>query len=615
MTTRSFFSSLGISTTSSRWIQFSSICTSSISLLTKCPVQMTQQQQPLFLLKSITDYNHMKQFLGHIITNNIAIDEFSLMKLIDLSFSSSGSDVSAHLFTQFQDFINSEICTSMIRSFTHSNKHFLSIFVYIMMHKYGYVPDSSTFPAVLKSTAQVCRRRFGKSVHAYIFQTGFNSDVFTNTALVHMYATCTSIGEARRLFDEMPVKNSVSWNALITGYTHNRKFREAISTFREMQISGFEPGEVTMVGVLSACGHLGALNQGKWIHDYIVQKRLRLNVFVGTALIDMYAKCGVVDEAEKVFGAMRVKNVYTWNVLISGFTMNGQGEAALQAFSRMVMENFKPDGVTLLAVLCACCRQGLIKEGRRYFVSMEKEYGLRPGIEHYGCMVDLLGRAGFLNEAQELIRTMPYKPDPVVWRALLGACRIHGSTQLGEVAIRNLLGLEPNNGENYVLLSNLYARGHRWTKVGEVRDMMNRKGIRKIPGCSSIEVDDAVYEFVVSNSLDVELGEVYNMLADMKNEMKLAGYVAETEMVSYDIEEEEKENSLMYHSEKLALAFGLLKTSSDSTIRIVKNLRICKDCHGFCKIVSKIYKRNIVVRDRNLFHHFAGGLCSCKDYW
>ncbi|KAA8542505.1 hypothetical protein F0562_023657 [Nyssa sinensis] len=539
-------------------------------------------------------------------------DEFTLK----LHSHESNSRSSALLFTQFHEFIDSELCHTILRCYTHLNKHLLTVFVYTQMSKIGILPDSSIFPAVLKSVAQLCRRDLGQSIHCCVIKMGFGSDIYSSTALVHMYCTCLLCGDARQLFDEMPERNAVSWNALITGYTHNRRFREAIDVFREMQAAGAEPGEVTTVGVLSACAHLGALNQGKWVHDYITRNRLRLNVFVGTALIDMYAKCGLVDEAEKVFWAMRVKNVYTWNVLISGYAMNGQGEAALQAFSRMVMENFRPDEVTFLGVLCACCHQGLVKEGRWHFLSMKEEFRLQPMIEHYSCMVDLLGRAGFLDEAQEVIRTMNMKPDPIIWRALLGACRIHGHTQLGEFAIRNLLELEPKNGENYVLLSNLYARDRNWVKVGQVREMMNRTGIHKVPGCSSIEIGSVVYEFVVSDITEPGgYEEVYKLLAVIKRQLEVAGYSADTNIVLYDLEEEEKEQTLIYHSEKLALAFGLLKTSSDTTLIIVKNLRICQDCHQFFKLISMIYRRKITVRDRHRFHHFSGGVCSCKDYW
>ena len=557
----------------------------------------------------------MDQMLRQLI-NNEPIDHFNFMKVIDFSVSSHGFAASAHLFTQFDGLIDSNLCNSVIKCYTGSNKHLHSVFVYNQMWRNGIFPDSSTFPTVLKSVAQLCRQELGKAIHCCIIQMGLDSNVYISTALVNMYGLCSSVNDARQVFDEMPERNIVSWNALITGYNHNRMFREVMDVFREMQIAGAKPVEVTMVGVLMACAHLGALNQGRWIDEYMDQNRLRLNVFVGTALIDMYAKCGVVDEAEKIFKAMRVKNIYTWNVLISGYAMNGRGESALQAFSGMIMmEKFKPDEVTFLGVLCACCHQGLVNEGRMYFTSMKDKFGLRPKIEHYGCMVDLLGRAGFLDEALQLIQSMSMKPDPIIWRELLGACRIHGNIQLGEFAKEKLLELEPNNGENYLLLANLYARHRRWDRVEKVREMMDHRRIRKVPGCSSIEIDHMVYEFVVTNGMKPGFEDIYELLADMNKKLKLAGYVADTGMASYDIEEEEKEDSLMYHSEKLALAFGLLKSPSGLTLRIVKNLRICQDCHGFFKVVSKVYERDISVRDRNRFHHFVGGVCSCNDYW
>lgn len=580
----------------------------------QCPPQIPESKHSHFE-NSIPNHAHAYQTPTQTIMNNPPFCHLRLMKLINSSLSSQGFAASASLSSRFCGFLNSELCNYMIKCYTDSRKHLHSVFVYTQMRKYDISPDASTFPSLLKSVAQLCRQRLGKAIHGSTIRMGFDSNVYVSTALVNMYGLCSSVGDARRVFDEMADRNIVSWNALITCYNHNREFRKVLDVFREMQIAGAKPVEVTMVGILLACAHLGALNQGRWIDDYIFRNGLRLNVFVGTALIDMYAKCGVVDKAERIFKVMRVKNVYTWNVFISGFAMNGRGESALHAFSRMVMEKFEPDEVTFLGVLCACCHQGLIDEGRRYFRSMKEEFGLHPRIEHYGCMVDLLGRAGLLDEAQELIQTMSLKPDPIIWRELLAACRIHGNTELGEFAIKKLLELEPDNGENYVLLANLYARDQKWDKAREVREMMDCRGVRKVPGCSSIEIDDVVYEFLVSNEIRPGYEEVYKLLAGINKRLKLAGYVAETGMALYDIEEEEKEHSLMHHSEKLALAFGLLNSPSGTTIRIVKNLRICQDCHGFFKVVSKIYGREISVRDRNRFHHFVGGVCSCKDYW
>lgn len=542
------------------------------------------------------------------------IDQFSLMKLIDSSIASNEFAPTPLLFHEFSRSIDVNFCNTLIRRYTDSKNHSRAVFVYTQMRKLNILPDSSTFPSVLKSVSQLCCGEVGKSIHCNAIQLGFTSDVYTNTALVYMYGICGQPADAHQLFDEIPERNVVTWNSLITSYTHNRMFREAIDVFREMLASGVKPGEVTMVGVLSACSHLGTLNQGRWIHDYIVKNRLRVNVYVGTALIDMYAKCGDIDEAIKVFETMGLKNIYTWNVLISAYAMNGQGEAALQTFDRMIVEDLKPDHVTFLGVLCACCHQGFVEEGRRLFSSMINQFGLQPKIVHYGCMIDLLGRGGFLDEAMEIIHSMKLKPDAIIWRTLLGACRFLGREELGEFAFCKLLELEPTNGENYVLISNAHTQKKKWTEVGEVRELMDSGGIKKIPGCSSIEIENAVYEFKASDPLKTGNEEIHKMLQDMKNQLKLAGYVPETEIALYDINEEEKEHNLIYHSEKLALAFGLLH-SSDPTLRIMKNLRICQDCHQFFKLASAVYKRNIVVRDIKRFHHFTGGLCSCKDYW
>ncbi|OWM65252.1 pentatricopeptide repeat-containing protein At4g21065-like [Punica granatum] len=547
--------------------------------------------------------------------NGDRITKDYVTKLVGRSIPADWSRPRAPVFAHCVEFIDVELCNSVIRHYADQKRHWHSLFVFTQMHMVGIRPNSSTFPAVLKSISRVCLREICNSIHAFVTKMGFERDVYVSSSLLNAYSVCSSAKDARKVFDAMPERNSVSWNALITSCTHNRKFIEAIDVFREMQACGVPPTAVTMVGILSACAHLGALRQGRWIHEYINCSSLNLNVFLGTALIDMYAKCGVVKEMEEVFDAMKVRNVYTWNVLISGFGMNGCGNAALNAFDRMVKEKFRPDGLTFLGVLCACCHEGLVDSGRRYFSSMTEKFRIHPWIEHYGCMVDLLSRAGLLVEALDLIENMKLRPDPIIWRALLGGCRIHGNTEMGEYAIRKLLAIEPGNAENYVLLSKLFAQDRRWADMEDLRSMMNRKAIRKVPGCSLIEVKGKVHEFMAADSVIANCHELYSFLADINEELKRAGYVAKIELVSYDLEEEEKEHALTFHSEKLALAFGLLKSPLGSTIRIVKNLRVCQDCHGFFKLVSLVYKREISLRDRNRFHHFVEGACSCKDYW
>ncbi|CAM8888340.1 unnamed protein product [Rhodiola kirilowii] len=550
-------------------------------------------------------------------SNSVVIapsDVPSLIKLVDNHVFENGFSSTSSLFSAFSSSVDVFMCNMVIRSFTQMGKHLHSIFVFTQMRKNCISPDNLTYPTILKSVVQLCDPVTGRCVHCCVLKTGLASDVFIGTGLVHFYSVCWSVVDAEKVFNEMPVKNSVTWNALVSGLTHRRMFGEALDVFREMMKEGVEPGEVTMVSVLSACAHLGALEQGKWVHDYISRNGLIMNVYVGAALMDMYAKNGVVDEAEVVFRNLTVKNIYTWNNLIWGYAMNGQGEDAMRALGRMVTEGYKPDSVTFLAVLSACAHQGLVSDGRKIFKNMQVDFGLRPNVKHYASMVDLLGRGGFINEARSLIQTMHLKPDAAIWRAFLGACRIHKNAPLTELAIKKLLQIEPNKPENYVLLANLFYSTKRWAEVGEVWTLMDSRGIKKVPGCSSIEVNNVVYEFVVSGKLEKEHTEIYNEARNLKKRLKTAGYLVDTEKVSFDVEEEEKEGSLVFHSEKLALAFGLLK-SPDSTLRIRKNLRVCRDCHIFFKFASLVYDRKITLRDRTRFHQFSRGHCSCNDFW
>ncbi|CAN6477349.1 unnamed protein product [Victoria cruziana] len=572
-------------------------------------------QRLLNLLNSCTNFELMKRLHCQMITSGLSYTIPTSVKLIEISSSLSRIDYAGLVFREVEN-PDAHLFNSMIRANSHLNFHEEAILAYIGMQKKSIPPDHYTFPILLKSCAQLSSLELGMSIHGAILKLGLDSNVFTDTALVYLYCCCKCLDSARQVFDKMPERNSVSWNAMITGYTHNRRFMEALDLFSRMCVRKIGVSEVTVVSALSACAHLGALNQGKWVHSFIKQNRIKLNVFVGTALIDMYGKCGSIAESEEVFRRMERKNIYTWNAMISGLAMNGHGEAAVELFSRMLEENVEPDGVTFLGLLCACCHQGLVHEGKEFMIRMKTEFALRPNIEHYGCMVDLLGRAGALDEAMELINSMPIKPDAAIWRALLAACRVHGNMELSELAIGNLLELEPNKGENYILLANLHVRSRKWDKVADVRKMMAERRINKVPGCSSIEVDDVIYEFTVGDKVDgVEWDEIHSMLGEMSREVRLVGHVVDTELVSYDIEEEEKESSLVYHSEKVAIAFGLLRTPPGTVIRIVKNLRVCNDCHSSIKLYSRIYDRDITVRDRNRFHHFSGGICSCRDYW
>lgn len=436
------------------------------------------------------------------------------------------------------------------------------------------------------------------------------------STMISGYAKVGNLEEARRLFDSMPERNVVSWNAMIAGYAQNEKYSDAVELFRQMQQVGrLAPNDVTLVSVLSACAHLGALDLGKWIDWFIRRKGMELGLFLGNALADMYAKCGCITEARRVFDKMQERDVISWSIIITGLAMNGHADEAFECFDRMIKQGEKPNDITFMGLLTACTHVGLVEKGLEYFDMMDQTYGIVPKIEHYGCVVDLLSRAGRLDEAEKLINLMPVKPNVIVWGALLGGCRIYKDVERGEQVVHRILELESDHSGSYVYLANIYASMGRLDDAAKCRLRMRDNGVMKMPGCSWLEVDNVVYEFFMGELSHPQSDKIYSMIRELRWKMKLAGYKPKTDLVVHNIDEEEKEDALSVHSEKLAIAFGLISTSEGTTIRIVKNLRVCNDCHDATKIISKIVNREIIVRDRSRFHHFRDGRCSCNDYW
>jgi pentatricopeptide repeat protein len=479
-------------------------------------------------------------------------------------------------------------------------------------------PDTHTYPPLLQACARLLSLRDGERIHAEAAKNGFDTLVFVKNSLVHLYGVCGLFESAHRVFDEIPVRerNLVSWNSMLNGFAANGRPNEVLTVFREMMGVDFTPDGFSMVSVLTACAEIGALALGRRVHVYLAKVGLVGNSHVGNALIDLYAKCGGVDDARRVFEEMGLgRTVVSWTSLIVGLAVNGFGKEALELFSVMEREKLVPTEITMVGVLYACSHCGLVDDGFMYFDRMKEEYGITPRIEHLGCMVDLLGRAGKVEEAYDYIVTMPLESNAVVWRTLLGACAMHKKLELGEAAWVRLVELDPGHSGDYVLLSNLYAAVGRWADVHVLRKTMVKDGVRKNPGRSLVELRNSVYEFVMGDRSHPESEQIYKMLAQIAERLRREGHIPRTSNVLADIEDEEKETALNYHSERLAIAFALLKSLPGTPIRIVKNLRVCGDCHMVIKLISKIYDREIIVRDRSRFHHFKGGSCSCKDYW
>lgn len=448
-----------------------------------------------------------------------------------------------------------------------------------------------------------------------LFECMPDKNIGSWNAMISGFAKCGMIEEARKLFNEMDKRDEISWSAIIDGYIKGGYYKEALEVFNEMQREDIRPRKFILSSVLAACANVGALDQGRWIHTYVKRNSMRMDAVLGTALVDLYAKCGRLDMAWEVFEKMIEKEVYTWNAMIGGLAMHGRAEDAIGLFSKMQREKLKPNEITFVGVLNACAHSGMVDEGLAILDSMKNVYGIEPEMEHYGCVVDLLGRAGLLKEAEELISSMPMEPNAAVLGALMGACRIHGHVELGERVGKVLLELEPKNSGRYALLSNIYAKAGRWDDVEKVRRLMKERGIKTTAGSSMIDVGGIVHRFKMADSSHPQKKEIYLMLDRIFERLHMEGYSPKTSQVLFDIKEEEKETTLRYHSEKLAIAFGLLSTEPGTAIRIVNNLRVCDDCHSATKLISEVYNREIIVRDRVRYHHFKNGKCSCKDYW
>lgn len=338
-------------------------------------------------------------------------------------------------------------------------------------------------------------------------------------------------------------------------------------------------------------------------------------MYVGTSVVDMYCKCGRVEMARKAFNRMKERNILSWSAMVAGYGMHGRGHEALEVFYEMTRSGVKPNHITFVAVLAACSHAGLLDDGRHWFHAMKKEFGIDPGVEHYGCIVDLLGRAGCLDEAYGLIKEMTIKPDFVVWGALLSACRIHKNVELGEISANKLFELDPKNCGYYVLLSNIYADAGRWDNAQKMRVLMKNRRLVKPPGYSLVELKGRTHVFLVGDKKHPQHRQIYIYLEKLTVRMQEAGYVPDTGSVLHDVEQEEKESVLRVHSEKLAVAFAIINTAPGTTVQVIKNLRVCGDCHQAIKLIAKLVDREIIVRDSHRFHHFRNGFCSCGDYW
>ncbi|CAL0325621.1 unnamed protein product [Lupinus luteus] len=504
---------------------------------------------------------------------------------------------------------------AIISGFTGNGETECSVKLFNELLVSGERVSSSTMVGLIPVSSPFGHLHLACCIQGFCLRSGTISNSSVSTALVTVYSRLNEIDLARQLFDESPEKTVAAWNAMISGYTQNGLTETAISLFQEMMTTDFAPNTVTITTTLSACAQLGALSFGKSLHQLIKSKNLETNIYVLTALVDMYAKCGNISEALQLFDSMSEKNTVTWNTMIFGYGLHGYGREALMLFNEMLHLGFHPSSVTFLSVLYACSHAGLVREGDEIFHDMVNKYGIQPLTEHYACMVDILGRAGQLEKALEFIRSMPVEPGPAVWGTLLGACMTHKDTNIASIASERLFELDPGSVGYRVLLSNIYSVERNFPKAASIREGVKKRKLAKTPGCTLIEVNGIPHVFVSGDRSHSHATAIYAKLEKLTSKMREMGYHSETVTALHDVEEEEKELMVNVHSEKLAIAFGLITTEPGTEITIIKNLRVCLDCHTATKYISKITERLIVVRDANRFHHFKDGICSCGDYW
>lgn len=388
-----------------------------------------------------------------------------------------------------------------------------------------------------------------------------------------------------------------------------------MSIFDQMQRLGLQYDAMTMVSILQACASLGTLQKGRWVHEQVIRAHMEINVYLGAALINMYAHCGSIEESQQVFDEMPRRDLISWTAIICGYGMHGLADDAESLFNQMTESGFSPDSVTFVGLLSGFSHKGLVHKGQVYFKKMTGEYHIKPTLEHCSCMVDMLGRAGRLNEAEEFIRKMDLEPDAGVWGGLLNACKIHGNVDMGERVAEQVLRIDPYNAGWYVLMSNIYAAARHWDGVAKMRLLMRERKVSKPPGWSLIEIGGQTHRFLAFDWSHPRSDEIYMLIKNLEERMHAEGYIAETKCVLVNLDEEAKGDMLCGHSERLAIAFGILSTKEGEVLRVIKNLRVCVDCHIATKFISKIVKREIIVRDAKRFHHFRDGVCSCGDYW
>ncbi|KAF2914137.1 hypothetical protein DAI22_10g139400 [Oryza sativa Japonica Group] len=507
--------------------------------------------------------------------------------------------------------------TAMIDGYAKNGSLEAAVLSFRDMKREGLVgADQHVFCSVLSASGGLKDGWLSKSIHCCVTKAGFELEVAVRNALIDMYAKSMDVESASRVLKIDPGGwNVVSGTSMIDGYIETDCVEEALVIYVELRRQGVEPNEFTFSSMIKGCAMQALLEQGAQLHAQVIKTDLIRDSFVGSTLVDMYGKCGLISLSMQLFNEIEYRTDIAWNAVINVFAQHGHGREAIQAFDRMIYSGIRPNHIAFVSLLTACSHAGLVDEGLKYFYSMKEAHGIEPKEEHYSCIIDTYGRAGRLDEAYKFISEMPIKPNAYGWCSLLGACRMRGSKELGEVAAQNLMKLEPGNTGIHVSLSGIYASLGQWEDVKAVRKLMRDSRIKKLPGFSWVDSNKKTHVFGSEDWSHPQQKDIYEKLEELTTRIKEEGYIPDTSFLPCNLEDIAKERILRYHSERIAVAFALISMPATKPIIVKKNLRICIDCHTAFKFICKVERRDIIVRDNSRFHHFVNGRCSCGDYW
>ncbi|XP_048138891.1 pentatricopeptide repeat-containing protein At4g13650 isoform X2 [Rhodamnia argentea] len=554
-----------------------------------------------------------EQIHSHVIKSGFQHNVYVCSVLLEMYAKCGKLDTARNILNRLTEDVVS--WTTMIAGYIHHDLFAEALQLFKEMQNQGIQLDNIGLSTAITASAGVPALNQGRQIHAQCWVSGFSLDLSIGNALLSLYSRCGRIKEAYSVFEKVDVEDNVSWNALISGFGQSGCHEEALQIFARMNKAGVEANLYTFCSAVKAAASTANMILGRQIHAAMITTGYYSKTEASNALITLYAKCGSICDAKREFDDMPEKSEVSWNAIINGYSQHGYGVEAVDLFDKMMQQEMTPNSITFVGALSACSHVGLVEKGLKYFESMEVDFCLVPEPEHYVCIVDLLGRAGHLRRAKRFVEEMPIEPDAMIWRTLLSACTIHKHVEIGEFAAHHLQGIEPEDSAAYVLLSNMYALTGNWDLRDSTRQVMKERGVKKEPGRSWIEVKNSVHAFYAGDRLHPLTDEIYKNLGDLNSQAAEIGYVENQCSLWSDAEQGQKDPMMFVHSEKLAIAFGILSLPELIPVRVIKNIRICDDCHNWIKFVSKISSRTIIVRDAYRFHHFNGGLCSCRDYW